>query len=290
MKLSSTLSKVCAFAFTLAALTACEKDTSLTPNQNEASSMGTARTGYDGSGDTFLALAGGVQLDKLSTSNGGTVLKSVTLTGLVAGERILGIDFRPANGMLYGVGSTNQIYVINQETGVSTKVGNSFTAVLNSTNVGFDFNPVVDRIRIVTDNGQNLRINPNTGAVAAVDGSINGAPGAKIAAVAYSNSVAGATSTNLYDVDPATDKLYRQDPPNAGTLVLIGSLRLDISGEGGFDISPNGRSGLGIFQVGGKTTLFSVDLYSGYSRTIVQYAKNYTAIAIIPGGSDTRSW
>ncbi|MBC7568885.1 MAG: DUF4394 domain-containing protein [Spirosoma sp.] len=222
------------------------------------------------------------RLDKLS-SNGGAVIKSVTLTG-TQGERILGVDFRPANGKLYGVINASQIYVIDPETGVATKVGVPFPPAVASTNVGFDFNPVVDRIRIVADNGQNLRVNPNTGAIAGVDGNINGAPGARIAAVAYSNSVAGATSTNLYDIDPATDKLYRQDPPNAGSLVELGSLQLDISGEGGFD-APNGRSGLGLFQVGGKTTLFSVELYSGYSRVLAQYAPQYTAIAIVPGQS-----
>ena len=249
--------------------------------------MAGARYG-DNDGGTFLALAGD-RLDKLS-SNGGAVLKSVTLTG-TQGERILGIDFRPANGKLYGVSTASRIYLIDPETGVATRVGaNPFTPAVASTNVGFDFNPVVDRIRIVGDNGQNLRINPDNGVTAGVDGNINGAPGARIAAVAYSNSVAGATSTNLYDLDPATDKLYRQDPPNAGTLVELGSLRLDISGEGGFDIAPGSRGGLGIFQVGGKTTLFSVELYSGYSRVIAQYAAKYTAIAIVPGQSSDQRW
>lgn len=286
MNTSSNLSKVCAFAVVMAALTACDKNESQVPNQNEESATAGARSSYDG-GSTFLALAGN-QLDKLS-SNGGAVIKSVTLTG-TQGERILGIDFRPANGKLYGVSNASQIYLIDPETGVATKVGTPFTPALGTMNVGFDFNPVVDRIRIVGDNGQNLRINPNNGVTAGVDGNINGAPGARISAVAYSNSVAGATSTNLYDLDPATDKLYRQDPPNAGTLVELGSLRLNIEGEGGFDIAPNGRNGLGIFQVGGKTTLFSVELYSGYSRVMAQYATKYTAIAIVPGQSSGQRW
>lgn len=283
MNLSANLSKVCAFAVVMVALTACDKNELQVPSKSDELATDKARYGYDG-GTTFLALAGN-QLDKLS-SNGGAVIKSVTLTG-TQGERILGIDFRPANGKLYGVSDASQIYVIDPETGIATKVGIPFTPALATTNVGFDFNPVVDRIRIVGDNGQNLRINPNTGATAGVDGTINGAPGARVAAVAYSNSVAGATSTNLYDLDPATDKLYRQDPPNGGTLVEIGSLRLDISGEGGFDIAPNGRSGLGLFKVGGKTTLFSVELYSGYSRVMAQYATQYTAITIVPGQSSS---
>ena len=49
----------------------------------------------------------------------------------------------------------------------------AFTPALSGTAFGFDFNPTVDRIRVVSDTGQNLRLNPDTGAVAAVDGALN---------------------------------------------------------------------------------------------------------------------
>ncbi len=191
---------------------------------------------------------------------------------------------------MYGLGNTSRIYIINPETGVAKMVGTDpFTPTLAAgfTTVGFDFNPVVDRIRIVTDNDQNLRVNPDNGMVAGVDGKIN--PGtAQIAAVAYRNNVAGATSTVLYDIDPISKKLFRQDPPNAGTLVFIGSLGLNIAGEGGFDIAPDSYNGLALFKVNGKTTLFSVSLRSGSTRVRAQYAKNYTALAI-PTATGTSS-
>ena len=100
---------------------------------------------------------------------------------------------------------------------------------------GFDFNPTVDRIRLVTNNDQNLRLNPETGMVAATDGTINPAV-ATITAVAYTNSFAGASTTTLYDIDVASDKLFIQNPPNNGTLTAVGSLGVQALGEAGFDI------------------------------------------------------
>lgn len=300
------IGKAGAFAILLLSFTACEQDSLLTSDENRISES----NNYDGSygdrsdGGIFYALSNANQLDKLSmgndwssdwsggwTSNGtnGVVLKSVTITGIQAGEKILAIDFRPATGDMYGLGSTSRIYIINPETGVAKMVGTGpFTPSLapGYTTVGFDFNPVVDRIRIVTDNDQNLRVNPNTGTVAAVDGNINPAT-AQIAAVAYRNNVAGATSTVLYDIDPISKKLFRQDPPNAGTLILVGSLGLNIAGEGGFDIAPDSYNGLALFKVNGKSTLFTVSLRSGSTRVRAQYAKNYTGMAIPTRQSST---
>jgi hypothetical protein len=115
---------------------------------------------------TFYALANGLQLDELSTKYRGCVFNSVLLKGLQPDEKILDIDFRPATGQLYGLGSTSRIYVINPETGDARMVGAApFTPALTGALAGFDFNPTVDRIRVVTDQGQNLRLNPETGAV-----------------------------------------------------------------------------------------------------------------------------
>ena len=85
-----------------------------------------------------------------------------TITGLQAGEQLRGIDFRPATGVLYGLGSTSRLYTINLLTGAATQVGAPFP--LSGAAFGFGFDPVADRIRVVSDSEQNLRINPDTGA------------------------------------------------------------------------------------------------------------------------------
>ncbi|SMB99192.1 conserved hypothetical protein [Hymenobacter roseosalivarius DSM 11622] len=231
----------------------------------------------------FYALSGGNKLDAYSTKDPATRTASVTITGLQSGERILAIDFRPATGQLYGVSSASRLYVINQNTGVAHAIGaGAFTPAVSGNLVGFDFNPTVDRIRLVTSMGQNLRLNPETGTVAATDGAINGAAGATITAAAYTNNVAGAETTVLYNLDPATDKLYRQDPPNNGTLVAVGDLKLDISGDGGFDIDGKTGTALGLFEVGGKTSLFTVNVQTGATQLLSQYDAilGYSGIAI----------
>lgn len=210
----------------------------------------------------FYGLTETNQLLRLSAKTPSVAQATVNLTGLQPDERMLGIDFRPATGQLYGVGSSNRLYVINPATGESRAVGGgAFTPTLNGSVVGFDFNPTVDRIRLVTANGQNLRLNPETGTVAATDGNLN--PGSPmITAVAYTNNKAGVTTTTLYDIDPNTDRLYRQDPPNNGTLVDVGPLGLNVSAVGGFDIGPDGR---GIVSVvfDGKPELDYIDLSTG---------------------------
>ncbi|QIL76664.1 DUF4394 domain-containing protein [Hymenobacter sp. HDW8] len=157
-----------------------------------------------------------------------------------------------------------------------------FTPALGGNLVGFDFNPTVDRIRLVTSTGQNLRLNPETGTVANTDGAINGAAGATLTGVAYTNNTTKAATTILYDLDPVTDQLYRQDPPNDGALIAVGSLSLNITGNGGFDIDAKTGTALGLYAVNGNPTLFTVDLTTGAARPLAQYAASldYSGIAI----------
>ncbi|MES2518359.1 MAG: DUF4394 domain-containing protein [Bacteroidota bacterium] len=218
---------------------------------------------------TFFALVDGKQLLKINAMNSEMATATVSITGLVTNDALSAIDFRPATGELYGVGIQNRLYVINQETGVARAIG---TAVLNpvisGSSVGLDFNPTVDRIRLVTNTGQNLRLHPETGAVAATDGTINGGTSPSIESVAYTNNTAGATTTILYDIDSKTDKLYKQDPPNNGTLVEVGSLGIDITSSAGFDINPAGDVALSALMVSGKWELHQIDLTTGKSTKL----------------------
>ncbi|MDF7811952.1 DUF4394 domain-containing protein [Hymenobacter sp. YC55] len=230
----------------------------------------------------FIALEEGVKLAAFAAGSSQSPVATVAISGLQSGETILAIDFRPATGQLYGVSSASRLYVINPLTGAARMIGaGPLTPTVSGTIAGFDFNPTVDRIRLVTNTGQNLRLNPETGAVANTDGQINGATGASISAVAYTNNVAGATTTTLYDIDITTQKLYKQMPPNDGTLVEVGDLKLKVTGEGGFDIAPQNDKAVGLFEVNGKATLFTVDLATGKTKTIAKYNnKMYTGIAI----------
>ena len=158
----------------------------------------------------------------------GTLQSNVAITGLQAGENVLGIDFRPVfTKQLYALGSTSRLYTINLTTGAATVVGAQFTTLLNGGAFGFDFNPTVDRIRVTSDADQNLRLNPDTGTVT-VDVNLN--PGnPNVVGSAYTNNFAGATTTTLYDIDSNLDILAIQNPPNNGTLNTVGSLGLKTS-------------------------------------------------------------
>lgn len=163
-------------------------------------------------------------------------------TGLKPGEQVMAIDFRPATGQLYALGSTSHIYTIDRTSGKATVVGSgaAFTPALDGTQFGFNFNPTVDRIRVTSNTGQNLRLHPDTGVVAAVDGMLSYADGTKpqIIASAYTNSFVGTTTTALYNIDAAKSAVVLQAPPNEGTLAMIKPLvNLDFSGIAGFDIS-----------------------------------------------------
>ncbi|WP_428665039.1 DUF4394 domain-containing protein [Runella sp.] len=229
---------------------------------------------------SFYALNDNNQLMLINVRTTSSPTATATISGLPTGEKILAIDFRPATGQLYGIGSDSRLYVINPTSGAARAIGTGpLSSALNGSMIGFDFNPTVDRIRLVTNTGQNLRLHPETGAVALVDGSINGAAGAMITAVAYTNNKAGVTSTTLYDIDPVNDRLYKQNPPNDGTLEFVGSLGIDITGTAGFDISPNGDA-IAAVTILGQSELNQVNLTTGQLQKLGNLPANIIGIAI----------
>ncbi|MFD1256182.1 DUF4394 domain-containing protein [Mucilaginibacter terrae] len=212
----------------------------------------------------------------------GTIFNQATsITGMQTGENMLAIDYRPATGQLYGVSSGSRIYVINPLTAVARAIGSApFTPAIDGTVIGIDFNPTVDRIRLVTSNGQNLRLNPETGTVAFTDAAINGASGAKISSVAYTENKAGAATTILYDIDAVTKKLYKQDPPNDGRLVEVGALGVDATEVTDFDISPDGKAALVPITVGGKQGMYVLDLTNGKAYKSLEFPVKVLSLAI----------
>jgi len=217
----------------------------------------------------FYVLTDANRIMLINTGNLNTPLKTIDVTGLASGERLLSMDFRPATGQLVAVTNQSRLYAINLNNGVATApgAGTPFTPAIDGNAVSLDFNPTVDRIRLVTNTGQDLRLNPETGEVVAVDGVINGVPGASINAVGYTNSRSGVTTTTLYDIDPVTDRLYRQNPPNNGTLELVGPLGIDIAGVGSMDITVDGVA-LAALISGNTRGLYEINLTTGGAEKV----------------------
>lgn len=177
------------------------------------------------------------------------------IQGLGTGERLVAIDVRPQTGQLYGVSDASTIYVIDPKSGQATAVGEAFSPIIDGTLLGFDFNPAVDRIRLVDDAGQNLRLNPDTGMIgtnpdtgaptvdgftAYASGDANAGTRPLLSGAGYTNSVAGAESTQLYVIDTAQSVLAIQDPPNDGVLWTVGDLGVQFDGPVAFDIAASG--------------------------------------------------
>ena len=214
----------------------------------------------------------------------GTPITTTAVTGLQTGETLLGIDRRPQTGALYGLGSTSRLYLINPTTGAATEVGSAGAFTLSGTAFGFDFNPVVDRIRVASNTGQNLRLNPNDGTLVGTDtalafaaGDPNAAATPRIVGSGYSNNSAGAPSTTLYDIDSNLDILTTQGAPNGspvspntGQLFTIGALGFNTSDLAGFDIS--GLSGTAYAALtapaGNASQLFTINLATGAATLV----------------------
>ena len=216
-------------------------------------------------GDT-IALSASGRLFSFNRETPGTEVGSVTVSGLLDEETLLGIDFRPADGLLYGVGSKGSIYKILPATGVATVAStlraaagsaNPFTD-LSGANFGVDFNPVADRLRVVSNTGQNLRINVDTGDTIN-DGTIAPAS-ASVSASAYTNAFPGTTTTRLFNLNLATNSLDLQDPPNNGTLVTGAPLGITTTAVNGFDIDARNNAGYAALTVGAITSLYRVNV------------------------------
>ena len=163
----------------------------------------------------------------------GTFTSTLPITGLAAGQTLVGLDARPNTGQLFALGynptgTQTQLYILNPATGALTPVGAALTTLnlgTTTNRIGFDFNPTVDRIRVTGSNNTNYRLNPNNGALAFPDGNLAYATGDAnagqmpvIGSVAYANSFIGATTTVLYDIDEAKSLYATQNPPNDGVL------------------------------------------------------------------------
>jgi hypothetical protein len=233
----------------------------------------------------LLAVTGDNRLLRFNSTTPGTIESSTPITGLQAGETIRGLDVRPATGQLYALGSTSRLYAIDPATAAAAPVGaGPFAVPLSGASFGFAFDPVADRIRVVSDAGQNLRLNPDTGAVFDADPN---APGTQpdafltstyIVGSAYTNTVPGATASTLYAIDGANDWLVRLGGPNGnpspdqGQVTAVGPLGVDSDWApvptAAFDITAADGSAFAALRVGGRTSLYTIDLATGKATAV----------------------
>jgi hypothetical protein len=219
-----------------------------------------------------------------------TAKKAVTKTWKIDGVagKVLGIDVRPADNMLYAVGADGGIYTVDLKTGKATMKSKLEKNVDAKTMVTVDFNPVADRLRLMSNDGTSLRVNVDDGKVV-TDGSHKFAEtdmhkGEKpnVVAGAYSNSVKGTKETALYNIDGTIGALVKQAPPNDGVLNAIGKLGVKATTVA-FDIWADGNGKNEAWLMAGDW-LHSVDLATGKATPSVQIkgVSGVRDIAILP--------
>ena len=244
----------------------------------------------DAAGTSLIALR---SVNPLGTGNAIEQDAPIAISGLQAGESIVGLDLRPSDGRLYGLGrigadgTAGRLYVIDPQTGAARRANAAADVVLLPTATGFgvDFNPQADLLRITNDADQNLAVNVDTGAVTPQTALNPGDP--SVTASAYENNVPGATSTTLFNLDSsAMDRLTRQVPPASGTQVAVGQLLANAAtqveqttAENGFDVSGlDGSAFAALTQAGDALPggqLFRVNLANG---TLVRVGDLPTAL------------
>lgn len=196
-----------------------------------------------------------------------------TITGLTGDTGLIGIDYRVQDGLLYGVGNAGGVYTLDTMTAAATLVS-TLTVPLNGTAFGVDFNPAADRLRIVSNTGQNLRHNVNAGGTTLVDGTLTYVPPATalgIVGAAYTNNDLDlSTATTLFDLDATLDQIAAQAPANNGTLSATGKLTVDTGEAAGLDIYSTLRRGItvrnqafAVLTVNGALGFYSVNLLTG---------------------------
>lgn len=235
---------------------------------------------------TIAALRGGTTIVWIDTEQK-KVTGSVKVDG---GASLVGIDVRPADGKLYGLTPDGAIVTVDVKTGAWQKVSQLSEALPKGAAVTVDFNPVADRMRVIASTGLNLRVNVADGKAtvdgmlkyAATDMAMNKTP--MVTAGGYTNSMAGAKETTLFDVDTMAGTLLKQAPPNDGVLTTVGPLGVKISGPAAFDVWSDGMGkSVGWLVAGG--TLHTVDLTSGAATAVGPIAGltgTITDVAILP--------
>lgn len=214
--------------------------------------------------ENMLALLSNNRLIKFNVAHPDSIISRVSLQGFKQqDERIVGIDYRVAYGVLYAVSNTGQVYTVNTDSGQVTPIGEpSQQVVLEGALYGVDFNPAADRIRVVTDASVNSRMHPETGLYVdnnpdlvgvQLDASLQYSLGdvshgiaPHLVAAAYTYNAQNSKLTTNFAIDAVQGALVTQGTretdkeqvsPNTGRLYTVGKLATGPVADAHFDIA-----------------------------------------------------
>jgi hypothetical protein len=228
------------------------------------------------------AVGNATSLVTWDSSSPNNLISGNFVTGLAVNETLVGLDYRPQFATLYALGTSSRLYTVNPATGAATAVAGPFAPPLNGFSFGFDFNPMIDRIRAVAETNMNRVLNPITGQTQLVATNLFYGPAdpnfgvdPNVVHSAYTNNFANAPSTQLYGIDTGLNILVTQ-ANNAGTLGTVGPLGVDVGALGGFDISGTTSVAYATMLPAGSSVseFYSINLATGAA----------TALGVVDGG------
>ena len=237
-------------------------------------------------GRTAYGLDAGGKLASFGLDNPATSYKTLTLTGLGAGQTLVDLDFWNKDGALYAMSNTGALYRVNTATGALTLD----TSGMVGTPAAIDFNPAAFRLRVFNTTDDNFRLTPMTGVTTAdgklayLAGDANAGKNPNLVAAAYSNSVANGvapSTTSLYSIDGDTDQLVQHSGPAAfSTLNTVGPLGFDaVAGATGFDVA-GATEAYATVNVGNTVTLYTVNLNSGAATVKTTFPSTIKNLAV----------
>lgn len=224
--------------------------------------------------ETIVAVTDAAQLIRFNAGQPQRVLDRKPISGLPAGETLIGIDYRVARGVLFALSSGGRLYTVDTATGALKPVGDKIVPLAGK-RFGVDFNPVADRIRVVSDSGLNLRLHPDTGAIAATDPAlsyVDGSAAPGVVAAGYTYNKDDDKLTTNFAIDANAGTLVRQGSlegaqpvvsPNTGKLATVGALGTGPVEDASFDIADVNNAAVAALKIAGRTRLYAVDLRSG---------------------------
>ena len=270
--------------------------------------VGSSTAGASGSGSgaseqalDVVGLAGkGTRLISFSTDEPGKRRAIGRITGLSGGDtRLVGIDFRVQDGKLYGVGDEGGVYRFDRGPR-ATRLSNPALPLDDSTSFGVDVNPAANALRVISAQGQNLRLPLAVeGAAAVVDAPLtrpvvpattppSSEPALGLTGAAYTNNdLDPTTATTLFDLDTARNQVTLQSPANSGLTAATGDLGFDAAPDTGFDIYSRVSGGKTVelrpYAVSGGV-LYDVDLLTGAASAVGELSDLTTSDLAIPLG------
>ena len=244
-------------------------------------------TGFEVDGLRIYGLDGGNNLIEFGSRSPDQVRRRA-ITGLAPGEVLVGLDLRPGDDQLFGVGSSSRLYSIDTETTTATALGGPFAPPLEGEAFGVAFDPGTGQLRVTGSEGQNLRVGTG-GALAGVDAPLAYAPGdpgaittPRLAAIGYTT---GSPAT-LYAIDSNRDVLAVLRAPGGGQVATVGPLGLNTSDDAALDIvdTREGERAFAVLSEGRVSRLYSIDLTTGEPTLVGRLATRTAvrALAVVP--------